>query len=181
MGEGVTVGPADLLDWSDPHVVESMLRELMTNPRYLFSSPVDEVVPAYRYGTYAVWSGDALEYVGRAGRNMGSEDSSKRQGLLSRLNSHATGIRSGDQFHIYVFDFEVLPTLTPEQIQDVRDRRLFLDDLTRDYIQDNLTYSFIITPDYETAGRVEDRARAGEWDAGVPRLNPLGPRRRRIR
>ena len=42
------------------------------------------------------------------------EAAARGKGLYSRLNSHALGWRSGDQFCVYVADRLVLPTLTPE-------------------------------------------------------------------
>jgi hypothetical protein len=48
----------------------------------------------------------------------------KRKGLLDRLNRHASGRRSGDQFCVYVFDRLLLPTLTASEIQRIADSEL---------------------------------------------------------
>ena len=57
-------------------------------------------------GIYTIWLGDDLLYVGIAGRGGSGRNS---MGLWGRLNSHASGRRSGDQFCIYVCDRLVLP------------------------------------------------------------------------
>jgi hypothetical protein len=56
-------------------------------------------------------------YVGVAGRNP------RGAGLASRLRSHASGRRSGDQFCGYVADQYVLPELTPERARLLRGTR----------------------------------------------------------
>ncbi len=65
-------------------------------------------------------------YVGMAGRSLTQEsitdkrqDPLARAGLWGRLNSHASGRRSGDQFYVYVADRLVLPRLAPEPLLGV--------------------------------------------------------------
>jgi hypothetical protein len=100
------------------------LAELRDGPRYRFADWPNPAVPNGRIGAYTIWRGDQLIYVGMAGRAIGlSSDTSepvsaKLTGLRSRLASHASGRRSGDQFCIYVFDRLVLPMLTRQQIQE---------------------------------------------------------------
>jgi hypothetical protein len=99
------------------------LAELRDGPLYRFADWPNPQVPNGRIGVYTVWDGDELIYVGMGGRAVGpSADangpaSSKLSGLRSRLASHASGRRSGDQFCIYVFDRLVLPTLSLQQIR----------------------------------------------------------------
>jgi hypothetical protein len=45
------------------------------------------------------------------------------QGIYTRLLSHASGRRSGDQFCVYVADRLVLPTLSPENIAAIASGR----------------------------------------------------------
>jgi hypothetical protein len=94
------------------------LAELRDGPLYRFADWPSPEVPNGRIGVYTVWRGDQLIYAGMGGRALGpSADtnrpaSTKLTGLRSRLASHASGRRSGDQFCIYVFDRLVLPTLS---------------------------------------------------------------------
>jgi hypothetical protein len=99
----------------------------------------------------------------------------KALGLWTRLNSHASGRRSGDQFNIYVCDRFVVPVLTPGQQRDIACGRLLLDQLSRSYIHEHLTYRFQVCPDGTAALAGERAIRAGGLPAGRPYLNPLGP------
>src|SRR5205823_12926567 len=89
-----------------------------------------DVIPGSGAGVYTIWDDDGgLVYAGIAGRNP------EGRGLASRLRSHAKGRRSGDQFCVYVADHYVLPELSREQIEDIRDSRLSMDALVREKIQ----------------------------------------------
>ena len=105
-------------------------------------------------------------YAGIAGRNPAGK------GLASRLRSHASGRRSGDQFCVYVADHYVLPELTREQIEAIRDSRLSMDALVRDKIHAAFGFRFIVVDDYRTAIQVESIIKSGRLPAGRPRLNP---------
>jgi hypothetical protein len=69
---------------------------------------------------------------------IGVHRSTRLTGLRSRLASHASGRRSGDQFCIYVFDRLVLPTLSLQPIQNAAREQLSLDGLTRQLIRQSL-------------------------------------------
>src|SRR6478752_1482490 len=107
------------------------LDQLGSGPAYRFAdySTLSDVIPGSGAGVYTIWD-DAGEliYVGVAGRNP------EGKGLASRLRSHASGRRSGDQFCVYVADHYVLPELAREQIEAIRDSRLSMDALVRDKI-----------------------------------------------
>ena len=90
-----------------------------------------------------------------------------------RLNSHASGRRSGDQFNIHICDRFIVPVLTPGQQRDVGGGRLSLDQLTRSYIREHLTYRFQVCPDGAAALAAERATRAGCLPVGRPYLNPL--------
>ena len=80
---------------------------------------------------------------GRAMTSDGTEspdEPKKAKGLRTRLNSHAMGRRSGDQFCVNVCDRFVVPRLTSEQQREIGDGLLSLDALTKKYIHDNLDY-----------------------------------------
>jgi hypothetical protein len=86
-----------------------------------------------------------LIYVGIAGRNPNGS------GLASRLRSHASGRRSGDQFCVYVADHYVMPDLTRQQIEAIRDGELSMDLLVRDCIHTRFAYRFAIADTYAKA------------------------------
>ena len=128
--------------------------------------------PNGRIGVYTVWGGDELIYVGMGGRAAGPNAdtngpaSTKLTGLRSRLASHASGRRSGDQFCIYVFDRLVLPTLGRQQIQNAARGQLSLDGLTRQLIRQSLCYRFTLVGQQlmtaaNTAAKPLDNARPG--------------------
>jgi hypothetical protein len=69
------------------------------------------------------------------------------QGIYTRLHSHASGRRSGDQFCVYVADRLVLTTLSQEDIAAIASGRHSMDALVWRYIHENLSYRFIVLPD----------------------------------
>jgi hypothetical protein len=125
------------------------------------------VIPGSGAGVYTIWDdAGGLVYTGIAGRNPAGK------GLASRLRSHASGRRSGDQFCIYVCDRLVIPTLTPEQIQAVGAGTLLLDALTKQHIREFRSYRFVATTDSTSAFRLERLVQGGALDTGKPILNP---------
>ena len=99
-------------------------------------------------------------------------DPTRVTGLRSRLASHASGRRSGDQFCVYVADRFVLPQLDQRTIRAVADGTASFDALVREYIHGELAYRFIETADGAEARALEARLRRGELAAGPPVLNP---------
>jgi len=95
------------------------------------------------------------------------------KGLWTRLNSHASGRRSGDQFNIYICDRFIVPALTSGQQDDIGAGRLLLDQMTRSFIREHLSYRFVVHQDGAQALAVERAVRAGSLPAGRPYLNPL--------
>jgi hypothetical protein len=77
--------------------------------------------------------GQRLLYVGMA------------ENLRNRLNSHAGGRRSGDQFCVYVFDRLVLPVLSAEEIRKAAEGQISLDARVRHYIRTHCSYSLVAT------------------------------------
>ena len=155
------------------------LAELRNGPLYRFADWPNSAVPNGRIGAYTVWRDNQLIYVGMAGRALGrGADSSgpasaKPAGLRSRLASHASGRRSGDQFCVYVFDRLVLPTLSRQQVQDAARGQLSLDGLTRQLIRQSLGYRFTLLSDAATARAVERQIQREGLHSELPLLNPL--------
>jgi hypothetical protein len=78
-----------------------LLDQLEHGPLHRFAdyATLTGVIPGSGAGVYTVWDdAGGLVYAGIAGRNPAGK------GLVSRLRSHASGRRSGDQFCVYVAD-----------------------------------------------------------------------------
>ena len=159
--------------------MSAQLKELETGELHLFADWPNEAVPAVAAGAYTVWEGERLVYSGMAGRSLTEEsilehrdDPTRVTGLRSRLASHASGRRSGDQFCVYVADRFVLPRLEPKQIQGIAAGATPLDTLVREYIHDRFGYRFIEAANGTEARELERAVREGQLSAGKPFLNP---------
>jgi len=144
--------------------------------RYRFADWPNPEVPAVAAGVYAIWHGDNLFYCGMSGRQIDEAvaQGRKRFGLITRLNSHASGRLSGDQFCVYVANRLVIPELTQDELSKFATGELKLDGLTRAFIHDYLDYQYVLVQSSSEAYAVEDRARRGELFGQKPLLNPLG-------
>lgn len=144
-----------------------LVADLIEGPAYPFAEGIHAEVPVSGAGVYTVWDEDGqLVYVGVAGRNPNGA------GLTSRLRSHASGRRSGDQFCVYVADHYVLPELTPDQVQAIASSRLSMDGLVREKVHRSFTYRVASVQDYTAALAAESWIKAGGASCGPPRLNP---------
>jgi hypothetical protein len=159
--------------------MHAALAELRDGPLYRFADWPNPAVPNGRIGVYTVWRDDQFVYVGMAGRAIGlgladSEPASGRlTGIRSRLASHASGLRSGDQFCVYVFDRMILATLSREQIDGAARGQLSLDEVTRQLIRQSLSYRFTLLKDAETARAAERQIQREGLASQPPLLNPL--------
>jgi hypothetical protein len=101
-------------------------------------------------------------------------------GIYTRLRSHASRRRSGDQFCVYVADRLVLPTLPQPEIASIAAGDHQMDAFVPRLIHDHLSYRFVVVPDGATAFATEASIKAGDWEYGKPFLNPdsggIGPR-----
>ena len=80
----------------------------LTNPAISFAADCKDHIPEFGSIIYTIWDpDDQFMYVGIGGTGK-TQDKRKPR---SRINQHASGGRSGDQFCIYVHDFFVLPQL----------------------------------------------------------------------
>jgi hypothetical protein len=66
----------------------------------------------------------------------------------------------------------VLPTLSPDDIENVASGRHQLDAFVRRYIHEHLSYRFFVAPDGTSACAAEAAMRSGAWGHGRPMLNP---------
>jgi hypothetical protein len=160
---------------------ESPLEKLANGPLFRFAEWPNQEVPNVAAGVYTVWDGDLLIYAGVAGRSLSeAEIQAKRHlqpavriGLASRLDQHASGRRSGNQFCVYVADRLVLGALDRAQVEAIASGELSLDSLVRDYVRGRLAFRFVETVDGNAAYVLEREVRRGALSCGKPVLNPL--------
>jgi hypothetical protein len=146
--------------------------------RYRFAEWPNSDVPKVAIGVYAIWEGESLIYCGMSGRALDTtaKAHTTARGLYTRLASHASGRLSGDQFCVYVANRLVLPGLTLDLLAKFATRELTLDQLTRDYIVERLTYQFACLATAQAAFAHERECRQGLHFGVAPLLNPLVPR-----
>ena len=156
---------------------DPLLDVLLHGPLFRFADWPVAAVPKAAAGVYSIWDQARLLYVGMSGR--GADEARVQQaqsvgrpwGLATRLASHASGRRSGDQFCVYVADFLVLPELAPEEIAEIVRRELSFDDCVKRYIRSRTCFRFVETQSGAEAMRLEAVARAGGLGQ-LPILNP---------
>ena len=154
-----------------------LANDLSSGPAHLFAGWPDIAVPTFGAGVYTIWHKDGrFIYVGMSGRGMTRETIRRNtpQGIYTRLQSHASGRRSGDQFCVYVADRLVLPALSQDDIAAIASGRHQMDAFVRRYIHENLCYRFVMLPDGAASYAVEAAIKSGEWEYGRPLLNPGG-------
>jgi len=144
--------------------------------RYRFADWPNVEVPLVAVGAYAVWNSEQLFYCGMSGRALEKalEEGKRKYGLVTRLNSHAKGRLSGDQFCVYVANRLVIPNIPPEDLPKFASGELKLDILTKQFIHDHLDYQYMIVDSSKEAYEVEKKARCGLIFGMKPLLNPLG-------
>jgi hypothetical protein len=144
---------------------------------YSFSDWPNSTVPTFAAGVYTIWHKDRrFIYVGMSGRGITADTVHRNtpQGIYTRLQSHASGRRSGDQFCVYVADRLVLPALSQDDIGAIASGRHQMDAFMRRYIHENLGYRFVLVADGSVAYAIEKAIKRSEWEHGRPLLNPGG-------
>ena len=156
------------------------VEELASGPLFSFADWPSDLVPRPHGWRIHHLAGDEFIYVGMSGRGAEREDfvadsgqPAQPKGLWTRLNSHASGRRSGDQFNVYICVRFIVPVLPPAQQRQIGQGELLLDQLTKDYIRKHLSYRFAVYADGTEALTVERAVRSGAFPAGQPYLNPL--------
>ena len=144
--------------------------------RYRFSEWPNTEIPLITAGLYVIWDDKQLIYCGMSGREIEKykySNSKKKYGLINRLNSHASGRLSGDQFCVYVANRIVIPSLEPELLEQFRDGTMNLDRLTKRYVHDRLEYQYALVESSAEASAAENLCRNGTVFGVKPYLNPL--------
>ena len=142
--------------------LEQLWDELNCQPVHRFADWPNRDVPKGKPGVYLIYLGNDLKYVGMASAN-----------LYGRLNQHARGRRSGDQFCVYVSDRLVMKNLTAEQINGISEGTYSLDHQIRDFIRTELSYRYVLAPDDPTARTLERYGLKIAKGQGVELLNTL--------
>ncbi|EPC4056260.1 TPA: hypothetical protein NKU97_004562 [Vibrio parahaemolyticus] len=145
----------------------------MFSKRYKFSDWSNSDIPQVAAGVYAIWKGEELVYCGMSGRQIEKNRHKAKFGLITRIQSHASGRLSGDQFCVYVANRLVIPSLQPEDLPRFASGELKLDGLTKSYIHENLEYQYLVVESSGEAYDIENKARSGETFGVSPLLNPI--------
>ncbi len=155
----------------DGHDLSSLFN--LNLPSFAFSDDVKKNVPSFGSIIYTVWdSNDEFIYVGIAGTQ--HTKPVKNRNPRSRMESHSSGHRSGDQFCIYIQDFFVLPKIF--ESGEYEPRRGYLDQLTKEYIHQNLRYrvmSFQTEDSVSIVRDLENKIKRGAFEFPPPFLNGL--------
>ena len=103
-----------------------------------FSEDPRKHIPTKGSVIYTVWDREGnFIYVGISGL----QKSIEKRNPQSRMISHASGRRSGDQFCVYIHDYFVIPELVKNG--SFEPAKGVLDKLTKNYIQGHLNYRFL--------------------------------------
>ena len=152
--------------------MEMDLEEILNSdsPSHSFSGNLKEIVPKTGSIIYTIWSlSEDFLYVGIAGLQ---KDKSRRS-PFSRMKSHASGVRSGDQFCIYVQDYYVIPELVASGHYEPA--KGYLDRLTKEFIHNNLRFRFkhFTSDDSDKVVRhLEVEIQSGVFGHPKPAINP---------
>jgi hypothetical protein len=123
-----------------------MIQQKNFSQRFRFCDWPNIDIPLITAGVYVIWENKQLVCCGMSGREIEKYKYSnlkKKYGLINRLNSHASGRLSGDQFCVYVANRIVIPSLDPHMLEQFRDGTMNLDQLTKQYVRDRLEYQAI--------------------------------------
>jgi hypothetical protein len=145
--------------------------------RHRFADWPNSEIPLVAAGVYVIWDADLLVYCGMSGREFEAAVTAarKRYGLLGRLNSHAGGRLSGNQFCVYVANRLVIPSLQSSDLERFRTGNLTLDRLTREYIRDRFEYQYAVVDSSKGAYALERSCRLGHEFGVKPLLNAIDP------
>ena len=129
--------------------------------------------PTVAAGVYVIWDEQTLLYVNTAGKDL---DKAKRAGktkfgLITRLNSHASGRAASDQFCSILANRIVIPSLTSAQMSKFKEGSLTLDQMNKKYIRTNLEYQYLVVDHFQDALDLGEHCRRGSIFGQVPYLN----------
>ena len=143
--------------------------------RFKFKNWPQKNFPAVAAGIYLIWDGQTLLYVSTAGKDLDKaiRSGKNRFGLITRLNSHASGRATGDQFCSLLANRIVIPSLNSSQLNKFRDGSITLDQMTKKYIRNNVEFQYLLVENFKDAIDLEGYCRSGTIFGTKPLLNPL--------
>ena len=142
--------------------LEQLWDELNQQPVHRFADWPNRDVPKGKPGVYLIFQVNDLNYVGMASAN-----------LNGRLNQHARGKRSGDQFCVYVGDRLVMPKLGIDQMKGVFSGEYSLDDAIKEFVRSKLSYRYLLVADDSTARALERHGLEIAKGQGADLLNSI--------
>ena len=142
--------------------------------RFKFKNWPQKNFPAVAAGIYLIWDGQTLLYVSTAGKDLDKalRSGKTKFGLITRLNSHASGRATGDQFCSLLSNRIVIPSLKSSQLNKFREGSLTLDQMTKKYIRTNLEYQYLLVENFQDALDLEGYCKSGTIFGIKPLLNP---------
>lgn len=142
--------------------------------RFKFKNWPQKNFPAIAAGIYLIWDGQTLLYVSTAGKDLDKalRSGKNKFGLITRLNSHASGRAAGDQFCTLLSNRIVIPSLKSSQLNKFREGSLTLDQMTKKYIRTNLEYQYLLVENFQDAIDLEGYCKSGTIFKTKPLLNP---------
>ena len=142
--------------------LEKLWDELNRQPLHRFADWPNRDVPKGKPGVYLIYQGDRWIYIGMSFKN-----------LQSRLNQHASGRRSGDQFCVYAGDRLVMSKLSIDQMKGVFSGEYSLDDAIKEFVRSQLSYRYLLVADDPTARALEKHGLEIAKGQGAEVLNSI--------
>ena len=142
--------------------LEQLWDELNRQPVHRFADWPNKDVPKGKLGVYLIYHEDRWIYIGMSFIN-----------LQSRLNQHASGRRSGDQFCVYVGDRLVMPKLGIDQMKGVFSGEYSLDDAIKEFVRSQLSNRYLLVADDPTARALEKHGLEIAKGQGAELLNSI--------
>ena len=143
--------------------------------RYKFKNWPQKNFPTVAAGIYLIWDGQTLLYVSTAGKDLDKalRLGKNKFGLITRLNSHATGRAAGDQFCSFLSNRIVIPSLKSSELNKFREGSITLDQMTKKYIRTNVEYQYLLVENFQDALDLEEHCKRGAIFGQKPLFNPL--------
>jgi predicted GIY-YIG superfamily endonuclease len=142
--------------------LEQLWDELNRQPVHRFADWPNRDVPKGQPGVYLIYQGDRWIYIGMSFKN-----------LQSRLNQHASGRRSGDQFCVYVWDRLIMSKLSIDEMKGVFSGEYSLDDAIKEFVRSQLSYQYLVVADDATARALEKHGLEISKGQGAELLNSV--------
>jgi predicted GIY-YIG superfamily endonuclease len=142
--------------------LEELWYDLNRQPVHAFADWPNREIPKGKPGVYLIYHGTKWIYIGMSFKN-----------LQSRLNQHASGRRSGDQFCVYLGDRLVMPKLGIDQMKDLFSGELSLDHEIKKFVRSQLSYRYLLVKDDPTARTLEAHGLQVAKGQGAELLNAV--------